>query len=145
MTDAGGGGGAVSAPGSPRDAPTRLFVYGTLLAGEPGHRLLAHARFVAEGRTKPVFRLHDLGAFPGLVPGGEHAVAGEVYEVDEQTLAALDAFEDHPRFYRRTRIALEDGTTAEAYLLSPEQIEGRPVIDSGSWRARRKARRARRS
>jgi gamma-glutamylaminecyclotransferase len=44
----------------------------------------------------------------------------------------------HPRFYRRTRIALEDGAAVETYLLAPEQVEGRPVIDSGNWRARRK-------
>ncbi len=54
------------------------------------------------------------------------------------TLAALDRLEGHPRFYRRTRIALEDGAAVETYLLAPEQVEGRPVIDSGSWRARRK-------
>ena len=39
---------------------------------------------------------------------------------------------------RRTRIALEDGAAVETYLLAPEQVEGRPVIDSGNWRARRK-------
>ncbi len=116
----------------------RVFVYGTLLAGEPNHRLLARARLVTEARTKPAFKLRDLGAFPGLVRGCAHAVAGKVYEVDELTLAALDRLEGHPRFYKRTRIALEDGAVVETYLLAPEQVEGRPVIDSGSWRARRK-------
>jgi gamma-glutamylcyclotransferase (GGCT)/AIG2-like uncharacterized protein YtfP len=116
----------------------RIFVYGTLLAGEPNHRLLTDARLIAEARTKPAFELRDLGAFPGLERGGEHAVAGEVYEVDAATLAALDRLEGHPRFYRRTRIALEDGAAVETYLLAPEQVEGRPVIHSGSWRARRK-------
>ena len=70
--------------------------------------------------------------------GGAYAVAGEVYEVDEATLAALDRLEGHPRFYRRTRIALEDGAAVETYLLPPEQVEGRPVIASGNWRSRRK-------
>ena len=65
-------------------------------------------------------------------------MAGEVYEVDQATLAALDRLEGHPRFYRRTRIALEDGAAVETYLLAPEQVEGRPVIDSGNWRSRRK-------
>lgn len=128
----------MNAPKGQRGAPTRVFVYGTLLAGEPNHRLLTDARLIAEARTKPAFELRDLGAFPGLVRGGEHAVAGEVYEVDAATLAALDRLEGHPRFYRRTRIALEDGATVETYLLAPEQVEGRPVIDSGNWRARRK-------
>ena len=61
-----------------------------------------------------------------------------MYEVDEATLAALDRLEGHPRFYRRTRIALEDGAAVETYLLPPEQVEGRPVIASGNWRSRRK-------
>lgn len=128
----------MSAPRSQRRAPTRVFVYGTLLAGEPNHRVLAGARLVANARTEPAFELRDLGAFPGLVRGGAHAVAGEVYEVDEATLAALDRLEGHPRSYRRTRIALDDGSLVETYLLPPEQVEGRPVIASGNWRSRRK-------
>ena len=76
----------MNAPKCKRGAPTRVFVYGTLLAGEPNHRVLAGARLVANARTEPAFELRDLGPFPGLVSGGAHAVAGEVYEVDEATL-----------------------------------------------------------
>ena len=112
---------------------TRVFVYGTLLAGEPNHRLLTGARLVAEARTKPAFELRDLGAFPGLVRGGEHAVAGEVYEVDEATLAALDRLEGHPRFYERRTVRLEDGDEVAAYVLPIEQAHGRPRIPSGDW------------
>jgi gamma-glutamylcyclotransferase (GGCT)/AIG2-like uncharacterized protein YtfP len=123
-----------------REVPARtlVFVYGTLLAGERNHRHLTGARLVAEARTKPTFWLHDLGAFPGMVAGGDHAVVGEVYEVDEATLAALDRLEDHPRFYRRTGITLDDGTIAVTYLLSPEQVVGHPILASGNWRARHK-------
>jgi gamma-glutamylaminecyclotransferase len=124
----------VSAPRSQRRAPTRVFVYGTLVAVKPPRRWRATSR----ARTEPAFELRDLGPFPGLVRGGAHAVAGEVYEVDALTLARLDALEGHPRFYRRTRIALEDGAVVETYLLPPEQVEGRPVIASGNWRSRRK-------
>src|SRR5690606_28452415 len=97
-------------------------------------RVLGGAKLIAEARTEPAFELRDLGPFPGLVRGGEHAVGGEVYEVDAPTLARLDALEGHPRFYRRARIALEDRTIVETYLLTPEQVEGRPVIASGNWR-----------
>ncbi len=128
----------MTAPRSQRRAPTRVFVYGTLLAGEGNHRLLANAKLVGEARTEPAFELRDLGYFPGLVRGGACSVVGEVYAVDAETLARLDALEGHPRFYRRTRIALADGTNVETYLLTPEQVEGRPVIVSGNWRSRRK-------
>lgn len=115
----------------------RVFVYGTLLEGEPNHRFLAKARLVGEATTKPEFELRDLGGYPALVHGGGQAVAGEVYEVDEPTLVRLDRLEGHPRFYRRSRITLADGATAETYLLLRHQVDGRPTIPAGSWRTRR--------
>jgi gamma-glutamylaminecyclotransferase len=118
------------------EAHTLVFVYGTLLFGERNHWHLAGARLVGEARTQPMFQLHDLGPYPGLVAGGEHAIIGEVYAVDEATLAALDRLEGTPDFYRRVSIVLVDGTRAETYLLSPEQVAGHPIIASGSWRAR---------
>ena len=122
------------------EARTLVFVYGTLLVGERNHRHLTGARLVGEARTKPAFWLHDLGPFPALVAGGEHAVLGEVYAVDEAVLAALDRLEDHPRLYRRTSIVLANRSSVETYLLTPKQVAGHPIIDSGSWRARRKGR-----
>jgi gamma-glutamylcyclotransferase (GGCT)/AIG2-like uncharacterized protein YtfP len=120
-----------------------VLVYGSLLQGESNHRLLAGpgARLVmAEARTEPGYELRDLGGFPGMVRGGAGEVIGEVYEVDEATLAALDRLEGQPWFYTRTRIGLEDGSSVEAYLLSPEQALGRRVILSGDWRPHRRAR-----
>jgi len=120
---------------------TRVFVYGSLLSGEPNHSVLSRARRIGEARTPPRFVLHDLGAFPAMIEGGAHAISGEVYEVDEKTLARLDVLEGHPRFYRRTPIVLADGTSAETYLLTRAQVEGRPVVTTASWRAHRKERR----
>ena len=120
---------------------TLVFVYGTLLVGESNHRFLKGAQLISpEARTQPGFRLHDLGPYPGLTRGGEQAVVGEVYEVDEPTLAALDRLEGHPRFYRRTGIVLADGSAVETYLMTPAQLEGYPVIATGSWRLRDKER-----
>jgi len=94
------------------------------------HRVLARAPLVAKPVAEPRFALHDLGAFPGMVAGGEHAIAGEVYAVDGDSLAELDRLESVPRFYQRAPIPLADGTTAETYLLTHAQVEGRPVIGS---------------
>lgn len=119
----------------------QVFVYGSLLAGEPNHRVLAGAALVGAATTTPAFTLYDLGAFPGLVACGEQVVAGEVYEVDAVGLARLDRLEGHPSFYRRTPITLADGAQVETYLLTRVQVAGRPVVAAGSWRAHRKERR----
>ena len=111
----------------------RVFVYGTLRAGEPNHYLLDHHDLVARARTEAAFEFVSLGAFPAMIAGGATAVVGEVYEIDPVTLAALDRLEGHPRFYQRTAIRLEDGDEVLAYLLSPEQARGRTRIPSGDW------------
>jgi gamma-glutamylaminecyclotransferase len=111
----------------------RVFVYGTLLAGEPNHRLLWTASFEGPARTADGFALFDLGAFPGMVRAVTGVVHGEVYRVDDHTLAALDRLEVHPDFYVRTLIGLEDGREVWAYLLDAERVSGRRRIAPGSW------------
>lgn len=115
---------------------THVFVYGTLRAGECNHRLLQGARLIASARTEPFFRMYSLGGFPGIVPGGETQIVGEVYAVDGAMLARLDRLEGHPDFYTRTPIPLDDGAQAHAYLLRATQVRGKPLIPSGDWRKR---------
>ncbi|QDE95989.1 gamma-glutamylcyclotransferase family protein [Myxococcus xanthus] len=115
-------------------APTRVFVYGTLLAGLPNHHHLRGARLLGPARTHASFALYDYGPFPALASGGRHAVEGEVYEVDALTLAALDRLEGHPRFYQRTPIALDGFGLVEAYLFPKARLVGCPRIASGCWR-----------
>ncbi|MCB9544524.1 MAG: gamma-glutamylcyclotransferase [Myxococcales bacterium] len=110
-----------------------IFVYGTLLAGEPNHGELAGAVPVGPARTLPRFALVSLGPYPGLVPG-EEAVTGELYLVEAAHLARLDAFEEHPEVYRRQPIPLAGGGEAEAYVLTPRAARGRPPLPGGDWR-----------
>lgn len=117
---------------------TRVFVYGTLLSGQPNHRLLRGAQLVGVARTRAAFGLFDYGPFPALAAGGRHSVVGEVYEVDALTLAALDKLEGHPRFYRRTPIALDGFGSAEAYLFPRARLVGRPLIATGCWHTHQK-------
>jgi gamma-glutamylcyclotransferase len=131
---------AGGAPGGPRGARRAVFVYGTLLRGERNHERLAGARFVGPARTLARYALYDLGAYPGMTDGSG-AVEGELYEVGARHRAALDAFENHPRLYRRSVVALEGGAPAEGYLMTRAQVAGRPPIASGSWRARAEERR----
>ena len=117
-----------------------VFVYGTLLRGERNHQLLAEARFVCEAVTGPGFELADLGTFPAMLSGRGSGVTGEVFAVDSQTLATLDRLERHPHFYRRTRVTLVNGRSADAYVLQTEHAHGRPRIPSGDWRRRESGR-----
>ena len=76
--------------------------------------------------------------YPAMTRAGDGDVVGEVYEVDLDTLAALDRFEGHPDVYRRTGITLDDRTEAEGYLLPGAEVPAGPIISSGSWRTHRK-------
>ena len=117
---------------------SRVFVYGTLLTGESNHHHLAYARLVGEARTRPEFTLFDLGFYPGMVRVGTSSVVGEIYAVDEPTLARLDRLEGHPTVYLRTTIHLASGDEVETYLLEVRQVAGCPIIPGGSWRARKR-------
>jgi gamma-glutamylcyclotransferase (GGCT)/AIG2-like uncharacterized protein YtfP len=64
------------------------------------------ARFVAECRTAPGFALEALGEYLALVerPGSPSTVPGELFEVGEGLLAALDEFEGEG--YLRGRVPI---------------------------------------
>lgn len=113
-----------------------VFVYGTLQRGERHHHLLAGARFGGRSRTPPRFTLVDMGGYPAMIECGVTAVEGEVWEVDDATLGALDALEEHPRFYRRVSLELADGRETLAYVLPHDLARGASEIRSGRWRSR---------
>lgn len=113
-----------------------VFVYGTLLRGESNHRYLSGARYVCELTTPASYDLFDLGSFPAMVAGGSTAVRGEVWACSRAVLARLDELEEHPEFFRRVPIELEDGLTVDSYLLSGAEASRHPRIASGDWRAR---------
>jgi gamma-glutamylaminecyclotransferase len=113
-----------------------LFVYGTLLSGEPSHGLLDGARAIGPAKTPPIFGLFDLGPYPAIVAGGTTAVVGELYEVSATMLAALDVHEEVPILFKRMPIALDDGTATQTYVLDADQVRGRRRIRSGDWRGR---------
>ena len=114
----------------------RLFVYGTLLAGERDHPLLAGAEFQRRALTSPRYTLVDLGVYPALVASGRVAVHGEVYLVSKQHRFATDVKKECPVLFHRAQVELEDGTTAEAYLMREEQVRGKRRLAAGDWRQR---------
>ncbi len=110
-----------------------LFVYGSLMKGLGNHRYLAASTFARSARTCASFTLLDLGHFPAMIRAGSTRVCGEVYSIDDLTLAALDRLEGHPTLYRRTEITLEDGARVSTYLLQARHPNRAPIV-SGDWR-----------
>ena len=85
-----------------------------------------------------IYTLLDLGPYPALVPSGAQAIAGELWDVDGETLRALDDFEGHPDLYVRAGVSLACGSVAEAYFLTSDQARRTGgVIAGGDWRLRR--------
>jgi gamma-glutamylaminecyclotransferase len=115
-----------------------VFVYGTLLSGEPNHARLRGARLVAATRTEPRYTLVSLGPYPALIEGGTTSVTGEVYDVDEALLSALDRFEGVPSLYRRTAVRLLGGGVAQAYALAGGGGKKAALIPGGDWREYRR-------
>ncbi|MGI8547346.1 MAG: gamma-glutamylcyclotransferase family protein [Gemmatimonadaceae bacterium] len=108
---------------------TRVFVYGTLRQGQRNHGALDEARLVGSGETATLYTLRVDGTLPFLDPREpRYPVRGEVYELDSDTLGAIDHLERHPAWYRRRVISVRldqrthgsahDVVTAFAYFHS---------------------------
>lgn len=89
--------------------PSLLFVYGTLKQGLCRHSFLGSSPYMGLGKSLPVYRMFDLGDYPGLVRhDAGNRIDGEVYEVDDVALARLDVVEGVDQgFYQRGLIELE--------------------------------------
>jgi gamma-glutamylcyclotransferase (GGCT)/AIG2-like uncharacterized protein YtfP len=84
----------------------RVFVYGSLKRGFENHGLLVTAAFAGKATTAAAFRMMD-GPYPVLreIATGGFRISGELYEVDDRTLEALDDLEGvAERFYDRVEI-----------------------------------------
>lgn len=100
----------------------KLFVYGDLRRGRAGHGVLErhNALFLGPARTGRGFRLRAVdgggrGMYAALAPVGGPGVAGELYEVDADALAATAAYEDAA--FHRSPVLLDSGAKAWAYLV----------------------------
>jgi gamma-glutamylcyclotransferase (GGCT)/AIG2-like uncharacterized protein YtfP len=121
----------------------RLFVYGHLRPGQAGHEQLGLARCTQSlGEARIHGRLYDLGDYPGLIPGGEDIVQGDLVGFEDPTLwARLDDYEDcdpgQPDLseYRRVETDLHDGRGRAWVYVYNRSVEGLIPIASGVWPA----------
>jgi gamma-glutamylcyclotransferase (GGCT)/AIG2-like uncharacterized protein YtfP len=113
-----------------------LFAYGTLMQGQPRHRLIAgRARFLGAGTVAG--RLLSLGRYPALVEG-DGEVRGELYELPSPELLRLVDREEGYNFDRRlTDVTPTDGPRVSAWTYWYRGPRGRAVpIPEGDWRSR---------
>ena len=114
-----------------------LFVYGTLMRGEPLHPVLARiARFVGVGHVRG--QLVSFGRWPGLY-GGAGRVRGELYRLDDPgQLQIVDREEEGYNFVRRGAIVtLSRGRRVRAWVYHCAGPRDRATpIPSGDWRRR---------
>jgi len=128
-----------------------VFVYGTLKRGQSNHGLLAGAEYHGEGATADTFGFY---AGPDVSPAekklpeipfayeqpaeGDEAISvqGEVWEVDNATLAALDRLEGHPDWYERRQIPVTLGNEnkiAYIYLIPGPAPAGLRHLSDGRF------------
>lgn len=116
--------------------PLRLFDYGSLMSGERDHHLLASATPLGPARTRPEFHLVDLGIYAAIVAGGELSVVGELYLVERKACFAIDVSKQCPILFERINITLDDGSSAQAYVMPEERVRGKRRLKVASWRDR---------
>lgn len=74
----------------------KIFVYGTLKSGHINHGLLGDSKLVGIGLTCSRYRMFCNGAFPMICKNRSlgYQITGELYDVDDETLARLDQLEE---------------------------------------------------
>ncbi len=109
----------------------QLFVYGTLKHGFHNAFYLIDAEYLGEFTTRSDYSMFDFGGFPAVSEGGNCAIVGEVYAINEEHLAATDRLEWHPGFYQRVVIETAYGE-AWMYVVQALQCTGKVRLD-GHW------------
>jgi gamma-glutamylcyclotransferase (GGCT)/AIG2-like uncharacterized protein YtfP len=113
-----------------------VFVYGSLRRGSAGAMSIRFpdSKFIADAEVRG--SLYDLGPYPGLLLNESGSqVIGEVYEVADETLRKLDAFEASSNYLRKqVEIALgNDRRMCWTYEPNPQFYALRTLITQGDW------------
>ena len=129
-----------------------LFVYGTLRQNYGNHGFLKNAHFLGEAKTQDKFVMHCRGSIPFVSESQAISqIVGEVYEVDDNNLAAIDQLEGcYPKrddsgefesssWYTRKQVAIQFGGGNNAtyiWMYFNEQETQHPIISTGDYKDR---------
>ena len=120
----------------------RVMVYGSLKQGFGNHDWFlagnAEVKFLGRCYTLGDYDMYDNGAFPIVTHGPDERrqvpIVGEVYEIDPNTLDALDCLEGHPDWYHRVKV---DTPWKKAWMYVMPASDRFPEdarVSSGCWR-----------
>lgn len=85
-----------------------VFVYGSLKRGLHNHGFLCDSKFIMETNTSDFYDMISFGSFPAVIKQSHWSqIGGEVYEVDDADLEALDILESNGIFYKRELIPVD--------------------------------------
>lgn len=124
----------------PAGIERHVFVYGTLRRGECNDitRLRPAPRWL--GRARVCGTLYDLGAYPGMLLGGDGWVHGEVYAIEPELEQQLDCIEEvapvpSGEYHRREVVVELHGRRLSClvYEIDPLRVRDAPRIPGGDW------------
>ena len=124
-----------------------LFVYGTLRKSPSPRAASAHSRFLSDaiycGTASIAGYLYSLGNYPAFVfdENSLSLVKGEIYQIDEKTMAILDEYEEidpqNPNSeYQRLQIEIltDQGQALSVWVyVMNQKSDGKELIPSGDW------------
>lgn len=134
-----------------KEAPTKVFVYGTLKVGGrfDSGEIRANRRTKSDGIIRG-FKMIDLGSFPGIVDSDSEndVVRGELHEFDNlpAVMERLDMIEGYSEkdiknsLYTREVLEVEDKTTGKkvlAYAYKFNQLKkvgNFRIVKDGNWK-----------
>ncbi|WP_051353114.1 gamma-glutamylcyclotransferase family protein [Thalassobacillus devorans] len=122
--------------------PRYLFAYGTLRKHQPNHFHLKDAELVSE-QARTTGRLYEGPSYYPVLMEEDTAVYGELYKVDDETLAKIDELEgfqerglDNLYDRKMKEVETDQGSyQAYVYYLSPNRKEmAETSIQYGDWK-----------
>jgi len=115
----------------------RLFVYGTLRAGQSARRMIEHHVSASEPARCRGTMYGFAAGYPGVILDGDTVIVGELVHLDDlaAALPLLDGYEGED--FTRILTEVEAGTGLERawiYVLSdPALAASGTIIASGDW------------
>ena len=115
--------------------PNVVFTYGTLMRGQSAEYLMGNAEWSGHACLRG-YAMTDLGSFPGISESASETALGEVWFVDDDTLAQLDRHKEEYSLYIRRQVQVENSYgRLDAYAYICNGTSGGRLLREG-WHAR---------